>query len=55
MVSRLRRLSVGPFTESDAISLAFLEKLEHSAAAFEHLKLCHERAGRHPGGAHFGR
>ena len=37
-VSRLRRLSVGPFTESDAISLAFLEKLEHSAAAFEHLK-----------------
>ena len=37
-VSRLRRLSVGPFTERDAISLAFLEKLEHSAAAFEHLK-----------------
>ena len=37
-VSRLRRLSVGPFHESDAISLAFLEKLEHSAAAFEHLK-----------------
>ena len=37
-VSRLRRLSVGPFDESDAISLAFLEKLEHSAAAFEHLK-----------------
>ena len=37
-VSRLRRLSVGPFEESDTISLAFLEKLEHSAAAFEHLK-----------------
>ena len=37
-VSRLRRVSVGPFDESDAISLAFLEKLEHSAAAFEHLK-----------------
>ena len=37
-VRRLRRLSVGPFDESDAISLAFLEKLEHSAAAFEHLK-----------------
>ena len=37
-VSRLRRLSVGPFDESDAISLAFLEKLEHSAAASEHLK-----------------
>ena len=37
-VSRLRRLSVGPFDESDAISLAFLQKLEHSAAAFEHLK-----------------
>jgi len=37
-VSRLRRLSVGPFREADAISLAFLEELEHSAAAFEHLK-----------------
>ena len=37
-VSRLRRLSVGPFAEKDAISLDFLEKLEHSAAAFEHLK-----------------
>ena len=37
-VSRLRRLSVGSFDESDAISLAFLEKLEHSSAAFEHLK-----------------
>lgn len=37
-VSQLRRLSVGPFDETDAISLDFLEKLEHSAAAFEHLK-----------------
>ncbi len=37
-VSSLRRLSVGPFCEADAISLAFLEELEHSAAAFEHLK-----------------
>ena len=37
-VSHLRRLSVGPFGEADAISLDFLEKLEHSAAAFEHLK-----------------
>ena len=37
-VGRLRRLSVGPFSEADAISLAFLEELEHSAAAFEHLK-----------------
>ena len=37
-VSRLRRLSVGPFDECNAISLDFLEKLEHSAAAFEHLK-----------------
>ena len=37
-VSRLRRLSVGPFSEADSISLAFLEELEHSAAAFEHLK-----------------
>ena len=37
-VSHLRRLSVGPFGETDAISLDFLEKLEHSAAAFEHLK-----------------
>lgn len=37
-VSSLRRLSVGPFFESDAISLDFLEKLEHSSAAFEHLK-----------------
>ena len=37
-VSRLRRLSVGPFCEADSISLAFLEELKHSAAAFEHLK-----------------
>jgi tRNA pseudouridine55 synthase len=37
-VSSLRRLSVGPFSEADAISLAFLEGLEHSSAAFEHLK-----------------
>jgi len=37
-VSHLRRLSVGPFGEGEAISLDFLEKLEHSAAAFEHLK-----------------
>ena len=37
-VSRLRRLSVGPFSDEEAISLAFLEELEHSAAAFEHLK-----------------
>jgi len=37
-VSQLRRLSVGSFDESNAISLAFLEKLEHSAAAFEHIK-----------------
>lgn len=37
-VSRLRRLSVGPFDEKDAISLAFFERLEHSSAAFEHLK-----------------
>jgi tRNA pseudouridine55 synthase len=37
-VSLLRRLSVGPFCEADSISLAFLEELEHSSAAFEHLK-----------------
>jgi len=36
-VSMLRRLSVGPFTENTSISLDFLESLEHSAAAFEHL------------------
>ncbi len=33
----LRRLSVGPFTIKDAISLDFLESLAHSAAAFVHL------------------
>ena len=37
-VSNLRRLSVGPFSEADAISLAFLEGLEHYSAALEHLK-----------------
>ena len=37
-VAGLRRLSVGPFHEADAISLAFLEELEHKDAAFEHLK-----------------
>ena len=37
-VSRLRRLSVGPFSHMDAISLDFLESVKHSAAAFEHLK-----------------
>ena len=37
-VGHLRRLSVGPFGEADAISLAFLEELEHKDAAFEHLK-----------------
>lgn len=37
-VGHLRRLSVGPFSETDAISLAFLEELEHKDAAFEHLK-----------------
>ena len=37
-VGHLRRLSVGPFSEADAISLAFLEELEHKGAAFEHLK-----------------
>ena len=37
-VSNLRRLSVGPFSGADAISLAFLEGLEHSSAALEHLK-----------------
>ena len=37
-VGHLRRLSVGPFHEADAISLAFLEELEHKDAAFEHLK-----------------
>ena len=37
-VGHLRCLSVGPFSEADAISLAFLEELEHKDAAFEHLK-----------------
>jgi tRNA pseudouridine55 synthase len=36
-VTDLRRLSVGQFQADDAISLDFLEKLKHSAAAFEHL------------------
>ncbi len=36
-VTSLRRLSVGQFHVDHAISLDFLEKLTHSAAAFEHL------------------
>ncbi len=36
-IRELRRTVVGPFTEADAISLASLEALGHSAAAFEHL------------------
>ena len=36
-VSMLRRLGVGPFTEESSISLDFLQNLEHSAAAFEHM------------------
>mgnify|MGYP000031565847 FL=1 len=36
-VTDLRRLSVGQFQADDAISLDFLEKLTHSAAALEHL------------------
>ena len=36
-VTSLRRLSVGQFHADHAISLDFLEKLKHSAAAFEHL------------------
>ena len=36
-VTSLRRLSVGQFHAHHAISLDFLEKLTHSAAAFEHL------------------
>ena len=36
-VISLRRLSVGQFHADHAISLDFLEKLTHSAAAFEHL------------------
>ena len=37
-VGALRRLRVGPFLAEDSISLDILEKLAHSAAAFEHLK-----------------
>ena len=36
-VAELRRLRVGPFEESGAISLESLESLGHSAAAFDHL------------------
>lgn len=36
-IADLRRLSVGPFAESQAISLDSLMALGHSAAAFEHL------------------
>ncbi|MCH1377019.1 MAG: tRNA pseudouridine(55) synthase TruB, partial [Alphaproteobacteria bacterium] len=36
-VTALRRLSVGQFHADHAISLDFLEKLPHSAAALEHL------------------
>ena len=36
-VTALRRLSVGQFYADNAISLDFLEKLPHSAAALEHL------------------
>lgn len=36
-IAALRRIRVGPFAESDAISLETLESLGHSAAAFEHL------------------
>lgn len=36
-ITALRRTRVGPFEESDAISLDTLESLGHSAAAFEHL------------------
>jgi tRNA pseudouridine55 synthase len=36
-VSALRRLSVGPFDESRAISLETLQTMGHSPAAFEHL------------------
>ena len=36
-VTALRRLSVGKFHADNAISLDFLEKLPHSAAALEHL------------------
>lgn len=37
-IAALRRTRVGPFEESDAISLETLESLGHSAAAFEHLR-----------------
>ena len=37
-VTMLRRLAVGPFTETSSISLDFLETLEHSPAAFEHMQ-----------------
>ena len=37
-VTSLRRLSVGQFHADQAISLDFLEKLTHSAAALEHLQ-----------------
>ncbi len=36
-VSALRRLAVGPFVESRAISLESLQTMGHSPAAFEHL------------------
>ena len=36
-VTSLRRVSVGRFHADQAISLDFLENLEHSASAFEHL------------------
>ncbi|UUX52114.1 tRNA pseudouridine(55) synthase TruB [Nisaea acidiphila] len=36
-ISMLRRHRVGPFLETDAISLDSLKALEHSPAAFEHL------------------
>jgi tRNA pseudouridine55 synthase len=37
-ISALRRLAVGPFDESQAISLDSLEALGHSPAAFGHLR-----------------
>ena len=36
--SQLRRSRVGPFRESDAISLDIVEEFGHSGAAFEHLR-----------------
>ncbi len=36
-VERLRRTKVGPFTENQAISLEYLEGLDHSPARLEHL------------------